>query len=88
MVKFHLSDGYRFPGYKAYQKVEGTEEEPSTRVITLKRVQKKRDVRSVGNHIGHFTTERYNESVTYHVVTWLSTSSLKGGEHGVDTRVW
>ena len=58
MQKQRLTDGYLFKGFKPYQVVHEILGDSSARVIKLKRLLKKRDVRSVGKDIEAITMRR------------------------------
>ena len=88
MVKHRLTDGYIFPGYKPYQKVEGFKTAAKARVIRLKRVQKKRHARFVTRATGPSTIARYSRSATYPAETLWYTSNLNGGERDASIPAW
>jgi hypothetical protein len=88
MVKHRLTDGYTFPGYKPYQKVEGFETAAKARIIRLKRIQKKRNVRFVTKATGPSTIARYSRSATYPAETLWYTSSSNGGGHDASIPAW
>jgi len=47
--KMTLSSLYSFPGFQAQSELKEITSDPEARLITLKRIQKKRNVRSAGN---------------------------------------
>ena len=60
MQKKRLTDGYRFKRFKAIQLIQGIESEPNSRIIKLKRLQKKVFAAVVENIIEPIMTRRQN----------------------------
>mgnify|MGYP007044039720 CR=1 FL=1 len=76
MYKPRLSDAYRQPGYIPLHAVQQPDNEPSSRVITLKRIQKKAFA-SAEKSIGGTMTGSSNEYVISHAGNFLYTLSSK-----------
>lgn len=64
-----LSDSYKFPGFRAYQKVKRFFGDQKSLIITMKRVEKKQYVQSVVNVQKVFMTKKPDWYGTYPVET-------------------
>jgi hypothetical protein len=71
MKKPHLTDGYLFKGFRPYRSFDKIEFPYESRIIKLKRIQKKRHVLNVGNSIMPIMIKKLNWSETYLVVVCL-----------------
>lgn len=59
-AKKTLSSLYSFPGFQAQSELQEIAVDPGARVITLKRLQKKRDARAAGNNRARFMIPKSN----------------------------
>jgi len=74
-----LRDAYRFPGFVPAMIVHGMFGSPLTRVVSLKRRQKKQPAASVASGTAVTTTASLRWCETYPVAAWTSTWSWKCG---------
>jgi hypothetical protein len=66
MEKLHLTDGYRIKGFKPLQAIQGLDNDPSARVIVMKRIQKKRIVSPVVKVTKHTMIKKSSSFVICH----------------------
>jgi hypothetical protein len=60
MTRKNLVSAYDMPGYMAVNYIDEYPDRPDARIVTLKRIQKKRNVQSATNTIRHFMTEQHD----------------------------
>lgn len=77
MKKHTLYQTYAFPGFTPQRNLLGLDGDPDTRIVVLKRHQKKLFVQSVGKDIEPFTTARLNGYGIYPAATYTSIYNWK-----------
>jgi hypothetical protein len=75
----HLSDTYRFTGFRALEQIKGVFGDPRARVVTLLRRSKKRRAVRVGDCTSVGTTESSEEFAICRAVTAACTWNSRFG---------
>jgi hypothetical protein len=84
----HLTDVYRFPGFRPLATIRGIFGDPKARVVRLSRRGKKQNAGPAAKLIDHFTTTRYVEFEIYPAATaeYIWNSKFDGYSVGVAER--